>query len=67
MERPPIIQEFSMITVTRPIPVRCSRNKRDSQPDLVEIFIGLTLNDWMTNSILGILCPASALEEARMM
>jgi hypothetical protein len=34
---------------------------------LGRLFIGLTLDDWMTNSILGISCPGTAIEEARNM
>jgi len=62
-----IIQEFSMMTVMAPIAVRWSKNKSDSESGLVDIFIGLILNDWMTKSVLDIVGPDPVVEEVRNM
>jgi hypothetical protein len=54
-----------MTAVISPIAVRCEKSERDSQSDLADIVVGLTVNDWMTHAILGISSPDPVTEEVR--
>jgi hypothetical protein len=49
------------------IAIRWSKNKRDSESGLVDIFISLIFNHWMTKSVLEIVGPDPAIEQLRNM
>jgi hypothetical protein len=62
-----MIQEFRMTRVVRRIAVRCEKNNRAPQSDFVDIFMGLTLKDWIVNSLLGMSCLGPAVAHVRSM